>query len=93
MQINISLLYIFVLIIITLIITVYYFIKQNDYYQEIEKIKRLEIIENENKKRLERLRTHTKPCNENYKDPRSCFFNSGFTCSWNELTKRCEIKK
>lgn len=92
-MINTSLIYIFVLIIITLIITVYYFIKQNDYYQEIEKIKRLELIENENKKRLERLRSHTKPCIGDYKNPRTCFFDSGFMCSWNELTKRCEIKK
>jgi hypothetical protein len=67
--------------------------KQNDYYQEIEKIKRLEMSKYENERRLKRLRSHTSPCVRNYKNPRSCFFDSGFVCSWNELTKRCEVKK
>jgi hypothetical protein len=78
--------------IITILIIIYYFIKQNDYYQEIEKIKRLEALKKKKNIRLKRLRTHTKPCGTYYKDPKSCFFNSGFSCSWNELTDRCEKK-
>ena len=86
-------LYIFGLIIVTIIILIYYFMQEADYRREIEKINIIERRNNLAKKELEIIRSQTMPCRAgDFRDPRSCYIDSGYSCSWNERARRCDAR-
>lgn len=81
------------MVIITFGSVFYYYILDAEHRKELEKINKIESHHIKELQRLEFLRSQTKPCNAgNFTDPRSCYNESGFTCSWNELAKRCDQK-
>ena len=68
--------------------------QQYEHKLEIIKIEKLESKYNERRKRLEEERSKTIICPmSNLKNPRDCYFKSGYKCSWNERTARCDKKK
>jgi len=86
-------LYIFSLIIITIIILIYYFMQDADYQREMIKINKIERRDNLAKQELELIRSQTVPCLVgDFQNPRSCFIDSGYSCSWNERAKRCDAR-
>jgi hypothetical protein len=81
--------YFFGIILITLIVIILYIMNDLDHKYELDKIKLLE----DKYKELERVRKLTIPCDvPNLNDPKSCYFKSNYTCSWNENAQRCDIK-
>lgn len=85
--------YLIGIILVSLIIFILYILKEREHQKELEKIKILEEKERENKRRLEIIRSKTQPCHiENLNDPRSCYYKSNFSCSWNEEAQRCDKK-
>ena len=81
-------------IIILILVAVFIFIKQySDYEYQIEKINNLEKKRENKDKKIEYYRDKTKPCHiENLNNPRSCYFNSNYKCSWSEKANRCNKK-
>jgi hypothetical protein len=84
--------YIFCLIVITVGVLIYYYTQQMKHLKELEKIAALEIKQAKADQALEVLRSQTTPCPSAtiYKDPRTCYTESNYTCSWNDATQRCE---
>lgn len=83
--------YIFSVIIITIFVLIYYFIKRSEHDEQLKKIDLLEAIEQKKKEDLERLRSVTEGCPYGkFENPRDCYFGSDNRCSWNTKTKRCE---
>lgn len=88
--INIFLIGIFL---ITLIVFISYIIKERDHRTEIEKIRALEEINKKRQNELEIVRQRTVACPiENLNDPRSCYYDSNFQCSWNKEAERCDVR-
>lgn len=80
-------------LIITIGVVVYYYILDADHKKESDKIAKMEANHNRELQQLEAIRAQTTPCQAGtYTDPRSCYNDSGFTCSWNEMAKRCDQK-
>lgn len=74
---------------ITIGVIIYYYVKSEEHKKELEKISRVEAKEKE----LEKLRASTVVCPAGtFSTPRSCYEDSNYTCSWNEVTQRCEQK-
>lgn len=88
------LVFLFFLILVTSIIFGYYYMQQqNDYYEELRKIEYLERKKERLQKKLSQLRSQTIACpTPNLNNPRDCYFGSNYTCSWGELTNRCDLK-
>jgi len=85
--------YIISIVVITILVFIYYYIKSTEFDKELEKIKHLEYIELQKTRELEKFRKETVPCSVgDFKDPRSCYFGSNYMCSWNTKTKRCDMK-
>lgn len=85
--------YILCLLAITVLVLVYYYMLESEHKKELEKINRLEIENKREQQQLEMIRSETVPCQAgSFMDPRSCYYNSGYTCTWNELAKRCDQK-
>lgn len=85
--------YITGLLIITLIVIIYYYSQEANYRREMEKISALEKQQQQYEANLEMIRSRTTPCDvPNLMTPRSCYIDSGMTCSWNEQAKRCDKK-
>ena len=85
--------YIFSIIVITIFIVLHYMTKNNEHDDEMKKILLIESIDKKKNNALEKLRKNTQACPMgNFNDPRSCYTNSDFQCSWNLKTKRCETK-
>lgn len=81
------------MIVITIVVLIFYYVQEADYKKEIEKLSKLENQKRLELQQLELLRSQTKPCQAgNFLSPRSCYIDSGYSCSWNELTDRCEAK-
>lgn len=86
--------YISGIIIITIVVFIFYYISLEKHNKEIKKIETLEQKINNKKKDLEEKRSKTTECpTKNLNDPRSCYFKSNYSCSWNEDTERCEKMK
>jgi uncharacterized membrane protein YvbJ len=84
--------YIFSIIIITIFVLIYYFIKKNEHEEQLRKIDLLELIEKKKKDDLEKLRKYTEKCPYgNFDNPRECYLGSDNRCSWNIKTHRCEL--
>ena len=80
-------------IIITLFMISYFVYQERLHSIEIEKIKRLEKKCIEEEEKLEEIRSKSTPCPiKNLKNPRKCYFDSNYKCSWNESAKRCDLK-
>jgi hypothetical protein len=85
--------YILSIIVITVIVLIYYYIQEADYKREIEKIDKLENMRWRDQRELEMIRSQTMPCPfGNFRSPRSCYFDSGYACTWNDLANRCDAK-
>jgi len=85
--------YILAIMTITVIILIYYYSQEADYKRELDKIDRLEKKQFARQRELEIIRTQTMPCQMgNFTTPKSCYFDSGYACTWNELTNRCDSK-
>lgn len=85
--------YIFAIIVITVIILVYYYTVQAEYQKELERINILEMKFLQRQKDLELIRSQTMACPIAGLDtPRKCYFESGYACTWNELADRCDAK-
>ena len=60
-------------------------------------MERIHLIEQKNfqkLKEIEYIRSQTKQCHiPNLADPRSCFIDSNYECTWNELAERCDQKR
>lgn len=87
------LIYIVCMFIITFGVVFYYYVLDAEHRRELDKINKMEALHNKELQQLETLRSQTVPCQiGNFTDPRSCYIDSGFECSWNELAKRCDQK-
>jgi hypothetical protein len=86
--------YILSILVITVVILVYYYTQEIDHRKELEKIEKIESKNKQYQNELELIRSQTLPCPVgDFKDPRSCYFDSGYMCSWNDGAKRCDAKK
>jgi hypothetical protein len=80
--------------VITAIVIFYYYSQEQDYKREIDRISRIEDKYKRESDELDFIRTQTTPCQiGDFKTPRSCYYDSGYACSWNDLAKRCDMKK
>ena len=85
--------YITAIILLTIVIVIYYYSQESDYKKEIEKIDRLESIRRRDQRELEMIRSQSMPCPYgNFKTPRSCYIESGYSCTWNDIARRCDAK-
>lgn len=85
--------YLCAMLIVTVIILVYYYLQEEDHRKELEKINRMEIANRKEQQQMAYIRAQTTPCNAgNFMDPRSCYVDSGYSCAWNEVAKRCDQK-
>lgn len=85
--------YIFSVLVISIGVIVYYYLQENKHKQELEKINKIEQAFRKEQLELETLRAQTTPCPVgNFTNPRSCYIDSNYTCSWNDITKRCDIE-
>lgn len=83
----------FLLLIIFIIAIFYIYIyirKYEDHKTQLDKIKRIEESNILKQEELSALSTKTFPCDKNLTDPRSCYFDSAYACTWNEEIQRCD---
>lgn len=84
--------YVVGIIIITCIIIYTYIYYDSRYIIELEKIKYLELKKRIRDNELSEIRKLTKACPvENLNNPRKCYFDSNYKCSWNEKAERCDL--
>lgn len=77
--------------IITIVVLAIFISQNKNHEEEIKKIELLEEKINKRKAELEQIRAKTIPCHhKNLTDPRSCYFKSNYSCSWNEEAERCD---
>jgi hypothetical protein len=84
---------VFLLLFIFVICIFYFYIyirRYEDHKLELDKIKRIEEETILKEEELSALKTKTFPCETNYTDPRSCYIDSGYSCTWNEEINRCD---
>ena len=87
-------LYILVIIVITAIVIFYYYTQEEQYKKELDRISRIEDKYMHDQAELDMIRSQSKPCQVgDFKTPRSCYFDSGYSCSWNDMAKRCDVRK
>ena len=80
--------------IITVIIVISCVANERDYNKEIDKIRMLEEKRRKQEFDIEQKRKLTTPCpTPNLTNPKSCYLDSDYMCSWNELANRCDQKK
>ena len=81
-------------ILIIILLAIYIFIKNHsDYEYQLDKINKIESLNNKIKNKIKYYRETTEPCNiTGLETPRDCYFNSNFKCSWDELADRCNLK-
>jgi len=85
--------YLCAMLIATVVISVYYYLQEDNHRRELEKINRMEIANRKEQQQMAYIRSQTTPCiSGNFSDPRSCYIDSGYTCAWNEVAKRCDQK-
>lgn len=93
MQYNISWVYLLGVFIITIIVLFIYISNNKNHEEEIKKIEIIEEKINAKKKELDQIRAKTSPCKyKGLNDPRSCYFKSHYSCTWNEEAERCNAK-
>jgi hypothetical protein len=68
-----------------------YYSQERDYSAEMKKINDLEQKQQLRQQALNAIRAQTTVCPvSNLNDPRTCYINSNYTCSWNEQAERCD---
>lgn len=78
---------------ITLVTLVCYIMREKDHQVELLKISEYENKLRREKRDLELIRQKTTPCTvPDLNNPRSCYFDSGYQCSWNFEAKQCDSK-
>ena len=93
MEINMLWLYLLGIFIITILIIIMYIRSEKLHNLELKKINGIENKIKIKQQLLKQKRDKTIECPfKNLNDPRSCYFQSDYTCSWNEETERCEKK-
>lgn len=91
MQYNISWIYLFGVFIITIAVLLVFISRNKNHEDEIKKIEIIEEKINKKKLELEQNRIKTTPCKyKGLNDPRSCYFKSNYSCTWNEEAERCD---
>lgn len=81
------------ILIITIVILIYYYLLEEDHRKELEKISKMEIANRRELQQMAYIRSQSNPCSVgDFHDPRSCYVDSNYACSWNELAKRCDQK-
>jgi hypothetical protein len=86
-------LYIMGLIIISVWVLYLYITNEQDHRKELEKIEYLEKKRALKERELEMIRSQTKECPiAGLDSPRKCYFDSGYTCTWNDAANRCDKK-
>ena len=76
-------------ILITVSVVIFYILGAMDHNHEIEKIKLLE----DKYREINNYRSKSTACPiPGLDDPKKCYFNSNYTCSWNEDARRCDLK-
>lgn len=82
------------LVVVTIIVVYLYISSEYEHKKELTKIEKLEEVRTRRQRELDIIRTQTDPCSiHGLNDPRSCYFDSGFQCSWNQMAERCDKKK
>ena len=77
--------------IITIVVLAIFISQNKNHEEEIKKIEILEEKINKRKAELEQIRAKTTSCQyKSLLDPRSCYFKSNYSCSWNEEAERCD---
>jgi len=77
--------------IVTIIILVLYLGNERSHTAELDRIKLLEQKMKLKHENLMVIRAKTQPCRyKNLNDPRSCYMQSNFVCTWNEEAERCD---
>lgn len=85
--------YIFCIIAITIGVIIYYYVKSTEHKKELDKIDQIEKKMAQQETELQKARALTVVCPiGTFLTPNSCYENSNYTCSWNEVTQRCEPK-
>ena len=83
--------YILGIVIITLIVVLYYYNQESKYKRELQRIASLEDQMKQEEAKINSLKSLSQPCSiPNLNDPRSCFVNSNYTCTWNTAINRCD---
>ena len=91
MQYNISWIYLLGVFVITVFVLIVFITNNKNHEEEIKRIGIIEEKINAKKKELELIRSKTTPCKyKKLDDPRSCYFKSNYSCSWNEEAERCD---
>lgn len=86
--------YILTILVVTSVVLAYYYMLEMDHRTELEKIEKIEEKNRLQQQELNIIRSQTNQCPiGEFKDPRSCYFDSGYMCTWNENAKRCDSKK
>ncbi len=86
-------LYFIGLIIITILVIYFYMVNERDHRIEIEKIERMERMQMERDRDLILIRAKTTPCpTVGLDNPRACYVDSGYKCTWNDMAERCDKK-
>lgn len=86
-------LYIIGIVVITVAVLYLYIKREKEHTKEINKIKIIEEKIEEKNDKLYDIRTRTISCPvPNLNDPRSCYYDSGYKCTWNEEAERCDQK-
>ena len=86
--------YILCVLAITVIILVYYYTLEVDHRKELEKIDRMELLNKREHREMELIRSQSSPCPVgNFTNPRACYYDSGYMCTWNDVARRCDLKQ
>jgi hypothetical protein len=89
----IKLIYLSIIIIITIFIYSLYWISNQDYKREIDKIEVLEKINKDNELKQDLARNNSLKCvYGDYDNPRSCYLKSNKKCTWNIFGNRSDMK-
>lgn len=85
-------LYIVVIAILFVVIICVLYQQQSNHQQQLDKIHALEDKYVQKERELNRLRNMSSECPiPGLGDPRSCYYGSNYTCSWNDLVGRCDL--
>jgi hypothetical protein len=80
------------IIIVTLVVLYLYLTNERSHKRELERIETIERKLVQKQRDLELIRARTQDCPiPDLNDPRKCYFDSAYKCSWNELADRCDL--
>lgn len=85
--------YFSIIILLTCALFGVFFYKNAEHQKELDKIKNLEVKQEDKQRKINEIRKNGNPCPiPNLNDPRSCYIDSNYRCSWNESAERCDLK-